>query len=57
MKLGKALSLGDKLGARYGLILGENEVAAGRYTLKRLADAMQKSLTEPELLAELRGGG
>jgi histidyl-tRNA synthetase len=55
MKLGKALSLGDKLGARYGLILGENEVAAGRYTLKRLADAVQKSFTEPELLAELRG--
>ncbi|HXN65419.1 MAG TPA: histidine--tRNA ligase [Candidatus Acidoferrales bacterium] len=54
MKLGKALQLGDKLGARYGLILGENEVAAGRYTLKRLADAVQRSLTEAELLVELR---
>src|SRR5579864_4457059 len=38
MKLGKALGLGDKLGARYGLIIGDNEVASQRFTLKRLAD-------------------
>ncbi len=55
MKLGKGLQLGDKLGARYGLIVGENEIAAGRYTLKRLADAVQTSVTEAELLNTLRG--
>jgi histidyl-tRNA synthetase len=54
MKPGKGLQLGDKLGARYGLIVGENEIAAGRYTLKRLSDARQTSVTEAELLEEFR---
>ena len=54
MKLGKALGLGDKLRARYGLIIGDNEVASQRFTLKRLADAQQQSLSEQELLSELR---
>ena len=54
MKLGKALGLGDKLGARYGLIIGDNEVASQRFTLKRLADAQQQSLSEQELLAVLK---
>lgn len=54
MKLGKALGLGDKLGARYGLIIGDNEVASQRFTLKRLADAQQQSLSEQELLLELK---
>lgn len=56
MKPGKGLQLGDKLGARFGLIVGENEIAAGRYTLKRLSDARQTSVTEAELLEELRSG-
>ena len=56
MKLGKALGLGDKLGARYGLIIGDNEVASQRFTLKRLADAQQQSLSEQELLALLKAG-
>jgi histidyl-tRNA synthetase len=54
MKLGKALGLGDKLGARYGLIIGDNEVASQRFTLKRLADAQQQSVSEQELLHELQ---
>jgi histidyl-tRNA synthetase len=57
----KALSLADKLGARYGLIIGEDEVASGKFTLKRLADAEQKKLSENELLEffelERRGSG
>jgi histidyl-tRNA synthetase len=59
--LKKALSLADKLGARYGLILGEDEAASGTFTLKRLADAEQKKLSESELLEflgrERRGSG
>lgn len=53
MKFKKALSLADKLGARYALILGEDEVASKTYTLKRLADADQQKLSEPDLLEYL----
>jgi histidyl-tRNA synthetase len=53
MKFKKSLGLADKLGARYALILGEDEVASRTFTLKRLADADQKKLTEPELLEYL----
>jgi len=53
-KFGKALGHADKLGARYALILGDNEVAEGLWTLKTLADGSQQKLTEPDLLAFLR---
>ena len=61
MKFKKALGLADKLGARYALIVGEDEVASKTYTLKRLADAEQKKLSESDLLeyleSERRGRG
>jgi len=53
MKFKKSLGLADKLGARYALILGEDEVASGTFTLKRLADAQQEKLDEAELLEYL----
>jgi histidyl-tRNA synthetase len=53
-KFGKALGHADKLGARYALILGDDEVAEGLWTLKTLADGSQQKLTEPDLLAFLR---
>ena len=53
MKFGKALNLADRLGARYAVILGEDELAAGLFTVKHLADAEQKKLSEAELLAYL----
>lgn len=53
-KFGKALGQADKLGARYALILGDNEVASGEWTLKRLADGTQQKLSEPQLLDFLR---
>jgi histidyl-tRNA synthetase len=53
-KFKKALGLADKLGARYAILIGENEIAAGKFTLKRLADAVQTSVTEVELLEILR---
>jgi len=49
-KLGKALGQADKLGAKYALILGDNEVSEGLWTLKTLADGSQQKLTEPQLL-------
>jgi histidyl-tRNA synthetase len=53
MKFKKSLGLADKLGARYALILGEDEVASKTYALKRLADAEQMKLGEAELLEYL----
>jgi len=54
LKFGKALERADKLGSRYALILGDNEVSEGLWTLKTLADGTQQKFTEPELLAFLR---
>jgi histidyl-tRNA synthetase len=53
MKFKKSLGLADKLGARYALIIGEDEVTSGTFTLKRLADSDQKKLSEFELLEYL----
>jgi len=53
MKFKKSLGLADKLGARYALIIGEDEVASGTYTLKRLSDGDQRKLSENDLLEYL----
>jgi histidyl-tRNA synthetase len=53
MKFKKALGLADKLGARYALILGGDEVASETYSLKRLSDAEQRKLSETDLLEYL----
>lgn len=48
-KLKKALGLGGRLGARFAVIIGDNEVAEGRFAVKRLADGEQRSLAEGEV--------
>jgi histidyl-tRNA synthetase len=53
-KFGKALAQADKLGARYALILGDDEVSSSEWTLKTLADGSQAKYTEPDLLEYLR---
>jgi histidyl-tRNA synthetase len=53
-KLKKSLGLADKLGARYAVLLGEDELASGSYVLRRLADGEQKKLSEPELVRYLK---
>jgi histidyl-tRNA synthetase len=53
-KFGKALGQADKLGARYALILGDDEVATGRWTVKTLADGSQAKMSEAEFLEFLR---
>jgi histidyl-tRNA synthetase len=53
-KFGKALERASKLNARFALILGDNEVASGKWTLKTLADGSQQKFTEAELLNYLR---
>ena len=53
-KFGKTLERASKLGAHYALILGDNEVAEGTWTLKTLADGTQQKFTEPQLLDFLK---
>ena len=54
MKFKKSLGLADKLGARYAVIIGEDEVASGTYTLKRLADARAEKV-QRERIARISG--
>ena len=54
LKFGKALERASKLGSRFALILGDNEVSEGLWTLKTLADGSQQKLTEEALLEYLR---
>jgi histidyl-tRNA synthetase len=49
-KFGKALGQADKLGARCALILGDNEVASGEWTVKTLATGGQEKFTEAALM-------
>lgn len=56
-KFGKALERASKLNSRYALLLGDNEVAEGSWTLKTLADGTQRKFTEPELLDFLKRRG
>ena len=53
-KFGKALGQADQLGAKHALILGDNEVSEGLWTLKTLADGSQLKLPEPALIEHLR---
>jgi histidyl-tRNA synthetase len=53
-KFGKALGQADRIGAKYALILGEDEVAEGTWTLKTLADGTQTKLPGPALIEYLR---
>jgi histidyl-tRNA synthetase len=54
LKFGKALERASKLGSRFALILGDNEIQSGEWTLKNLANAEQQKLTEPALLDYLK---
>jgi histidyl-tRNA synthetase len=50
-KLKRVMELADKLGARFTLIVGENEMAAGRYALKNMATGEQRELGPDEIAA------
>ncbi len=56
MKFRKAFERADKIGARYVLILGEDEIASGQLTVKRLADGKQEKVSEAELLEKVASG-
>jgi len=48
-KLKRTMELANKLGARFVLIVGENEIASGRYSLKDMASGVQREATREEL--------
>lgn len=50
MKFRKALERADKAGARYVLIIGEDEIASDMLTIKRLADGKQEKISEEALV-------
>ncbi len=53
-KLKRVMELADKLGARFTLIVGENEMAAGRYALKNMTTGEQRDLTAGEIAGALK---
>ena len=53
-KFGKALERASKLGARFALILGDNEISSGEWALKTLATGEQIKVAESDLLAHLK---
>jgi histidyl-tRNA synthetase len=54
-RLKKSFEAADKAGAKYILIVGENEVMAKAFTLKNLATGEQVSVPWAELAARIRG--
>jgi histidyl-tRNA synthetase len=52
-RLKKSFESADKIGARYILIVGENEVAAGAFALKNLASGEQETVPRAELAQKL----
>ncbi len=51
--VGKRLKLADKRGVRLVILLGPDELASGRYTLRDMANGQQQSMALDELLAFL----
>jgi histidyl-tRNA synthetase len=52
-KLKRSMELANKLGARFTLIVGDNEIAAERYALKNMSTGEQENLTSDEIAARL----
>jgi histidyl-tRNA synthetase len=52
-KFKKSLGLAARMGARFAVILGDNEVAAGTATVKRMSDGTQQTVAEKTLTQHL----
>ncbi len=52
-KMKKAMAAAAKAKARYALIIGDNEVATGKYGLKNLQTGEQESLSLEEIISKL----
>ena len=56
-KLKRMLELADKLEARYTLLVGDDELAAGRYKLKDMTTGEQRDVSLEALLEKLKSDG
>ena len=56
-RLKKSLETASKMGARYALIIGENEVKANAFALKNLETGEQVSVPRSELVRKIQGNG
>src|SRR5437870_4076498 len=54
-RLKKSLETASKMGARYALIIGENEVKADAFALKNLESGEQVSVPRSELVRKIQG--
>jgi histidyl-tRNA synthetase len=52
-KLKRAMELANKCGARYAVILGDDEIAAGQYSLKDMQSGDQQRVTREELFSRI----
>ena len=52
-KLKRGMELANKLGARFALIVGEDELAAGKFALKDMSTGEQQSLTPDQIASRL----
>lgn len=52
-KLKRSLELANKMGARFALIVGETEIASGKYALKNMQSGEQETVAGDELLARI----
>ena len=55
-RLKKSLETAAKLGARFALIVGENEAQSGVFALKHLASGQQQSVPRSELAGRIQSG-
>jgi histidyl-tRNA synthetase len=53
-RLKKSLEIASKLGAKYALIVGENELSSGVFALKNLMIGEQTSVPRADLVAKIR---
>jgi histidyl-tRNA synthetase len=54
-KLKKLLETAARIGSRYAVIVGENEVSANAFGLKNLVTGEQVSVARGDLAARIRG--
>jgi histidyl-tRNA synthetase len=54
-RLKKSLETASKLGARFAIIVGENEIKAGQFAVKNLATGEQVSVPRPDLAKAITG--
>ncbi len=49
-KIAKKMQNADKVNAKYTVLIGSDEIAAGKYKLRSMSDGVEKMVTEKELL-------